>query len=97
MTRVRNPAAARMFLGWDRYALRAQGIMLPEDEESAARQMVERGEGNPYVIGLYRDLLEYGRATAQATTVAQLADLDAAIGHAAVIPARLYVMRRRTH
>ena len=94
VARVRNPTAARMFLKWDRYGLQQRGIVLPADEAAAARHLVERGEGNPYILGLYRDLLEHGSAAATAHTAAQLADMDGEIRRASAIPARQYVLSR---
>ena len=91
---VRNPTAARMFLTWDRYGLKQQGVDVPDDEEEAARYLVKRGEGNPYILGLYRDLLEHGGAAATARTAAQWAEMDAEIARAATIPGRQYVLSR---
>ncbi len=94
ITRVRNPTAARMFLMWDRYALRQRGVTLPDDETAAARQMVAAGEGNPYVLGLYRDLLAHGSAAALAAATAELAGMDEAVRAAAVAPSRRVVLAR---
>jgi hypothetical protein len=55
--------------------------------------LVERNEGNPYVIGLYRDFLEYGGAAARQEAWAELAAMDAAIRRAVEIPARPCEMR----
>ena len=87
-----NPTAARMFLCWDRYALRQRGIVLPDGEVAAARQMLAREDWNPYVLELYRDLLAHGSEAAMQETLAQLADMDAAIARATAIPARRYVL-----
>ena len=76
-----------MFLNWDRIALRQRGIIL-QDEEAEARHMVAAGEGNPYILGLYRDLLDHGSESAKATAVAQLAAMEAQIRRSAAIPAR---------
>ena len=92
---LRNPTAARMFLKWDSQALRQRGGVVPEDETAAARQFIEAGEGNPYILGLYRDLLKYGGAAGKAETAMQLAALDAAIEQAAVIPVRRFVVAKK--
>ncbi len=94
VTRVRNPTAARMFLGWDRYALRQRGIAISDDDTVAAQQLVAAGEGNPYVIGLYRDMLAYGSAEALAEAAASITGMDEAIHAAARIPERRYTIER---
>jgi lysophospholipase L1-like esterase len=91
--RLRNPIAARMFLGWERHERRQHGIELPAEDHAAARLLVERNEGNPYVIGLYRDFLEYGGTAARQEAWAELAAMDAAIRRAVEIPARPCEMR----
>ena len=93
ISRVRNPTAARMFLKWDCQALRQRGGVVPEDEIAAARQFIAAGEGNPYILELYNDLLKYGSVEGQAETAAQLAALDAAIEQAAAIPVRQFVVK----
>jgi len=93
---LRNPTAARMFLKWDCQGLRQRGGVVPEDEIAAARQFIAAGEGNPYILDLYKDLLKYGSAAGQVETAAQLAALDAAIEQAAAIPVRRFVVTKNS-
>jgi len=90
---LRNPIAARMFLKWDCQGLRQRGGVVPADEIAAARQFIAAGEGNPYILDLYKDLLKYGSAAGQVETAAQLAALDAAIEQAATIPVRWFMVK----
>ena len=94
ISRVRNTACARIFMGGERSTRQRQGTPLPEDEMAAARELLGVFADSPYIAGLYRDLLAYGSATAQAETQAQLAELDAAIARASAIPPRRYRVRR---
>lgn len=91
---VRNPTAARMFLGWDRYAQRQRGVPVPDDDLATARQFVAAGEGNPYVLNLYQDFLDHGSPAARAEAAVQLAAMESALRAAARIPARCYSLTR---
>lgn len=94
VSRIRNPIAARMFLVWDRYAMRQKGVDIPEDELAGARRMVEIGEGNPYVLGLYRELLAHGSVSAMGEAAERLRAMQAAVWRAAAVGPRRYVLRR---
>jgi lysophospholipase L1-like esterase len=87
---IRNPAAARMFLKWESDDYRRRGVPLSEDEEEAARQRIASGEGNPYILGLYRDLLEHGGNTRRAANESRLVEIEESIRAALVIPSRRY-------
>lgn len=72
--RIRNPAAARFFVGLERQRLNALGQPLPADEFAAAEALLPLSQ--PFFQGLYRSLLTYGPPAAAAEVEAGVRELE---------------------